>query len=480
MQQGRVLIVDDEASIPDGLRRSLESLPLEVRVATGTEAAITLLGCERFHAVLCNLAVAGNSWLAILRSLQTRGLPIPVIVMDSHSDGRASQEYLTAGAFEFIPKPVDYCTLIAVLRRASLRSELIFEQAFSPTPEKPFPQFPFMVGTSPLMRNLLRQIAKIAVVDSNVCVYGESGTGKELVAKAIHYSSPRSNRPLLVFDCTAIPEGLMESEMFGHVKGAFTSALTAREGVFQLADGGSLFIDEIGELSLPLQAKLLRVIQSREFRKVGGTHPIKVDVRIIAATNRDLRSMVAAGTFREDLFYRLEVLPLTLPPLRQHKEDIPLLVDHFIQRFNRTNTKQIQCVSSRSVTALLQYPWPGNVRELENCIERAAVLCDGKILDVDDLALVLRPNRGAVPPPPSPGEDAWPCGLKAARKGVERELILKTLQGVGGNRTRAAELLNISLRGLHYKLKELPPVQIPQACPNGSAKQVEVSPQPCG
>jgi DNA-binding NtrC family response regulator len=481
MQAGRVLIVDDEVSIADGLHCSLKSLPVEVRVATGTEAAITLLGSERFHAVLCNLGVARSGWLEILCSLQTRGLPTPVIIMDSHPDGKVIQEYLTAGAFAFISQPVDGCSLITVLRRALLRSGLIFKEIPSAPPDEPIRQFPFMVGASLHMRELHRRIVKIAAVDSNVCVYGESGTGKELVARAIHYASRRANRPLLVFDCTAIPEGLIESEMFGHVKGAFTSAVGTREGIFQLADGGSLFIDEIGELSLPLQAKLLRVIQSREFRKVGGTHPIKVDVRVIAATSKDLRSMAAAGTFREDLFYRLEVVPLTLPPLRQHKEDIPLLVDHFIQRFNRANTKQIQSVSSRTMVALLRYAWPGNVRELENCIERAAVLCAGKILDVDDLALVLPPNRGAVRPSPSTGDEAWPRGLKATCKDVERALILKTLQGVGGNRTRAAELLNISLRGLHYKLRELPPVQFPQACPNGSAKEVEVySPQPCG
>jgi two-component system response regulator AtoC len=461
MLAGRVLIVDDEASIPGGLRRSLESHPVEIRVATGTEAAITLLGSERFHAVLCNLGVAGGGWLKILCSLQTRGLPTPVIIMDSHPDGKVIQEYLTGGVFAFLSHPIDASSFLAVVRRALLRSGLIFKEIPSAPPDEPIRHFPFMVGTSSRMRELLRGIVKIAAADSNVCVYGESGTGKELVARAIHYSSRRANRPLIVFDCTAIPEGLMESEMFGHVKGAFTSAVGAREGIFQLADGGSLFIDEIGELSLPLQAKLLRVIQTREFRKVGGEHPIKVDVRVIAATSKDLRSMAAAGTFREDLFYRLEVVPLTLPPLRQHKEDIPLLVDHFIQRFNRTNTKQIQSVSSRTMVALLRYAWPGNIRELENCIERAAVLCDGKILDVDDLALVLRPNRGAVPPSPLTEDDAWPCDLKATCKDVERALILKTLQGVGGNRTRAAELLNISLRGLHYKIRELPPAQIP-------------------
>jgi transcriptional regulator with PAS, ATPase and Fis domain len=242
----------------------------------------------------------------------------------------------------------------------------------------------------------------------------------------------------------------MESEMFGHVKGSFTSAIADRDGVFQLADGGTLFLDEVGELSLPLQAKLLRVIQCREFRKIGGKHPIKVDVRIVAATNKDLRAMTTEGKFREDLYYRLDVIPLTIPPLRDRKEDIPLLVDHFIEKFNGSNKKQIRAVSSRTMGTLLRYNWPGNVRELENCIERAAVMADGDILDITDLANILRPACAGAAPPPSDG-NVWPRSLKAA----ERDLIQKTLQGVQGNRTRAAELLGISLRGLHYKLKSL-------------------------
>jgi transcriptional regulator with PAS, ATPase and Fis domain len=236
--------------------------------------------------------------------------------------------------------------------------------------------------------------------------------------------------------------------MFGHVRGSFTSAMSDREGVFQLADGGTLFLDEIGELSLPLQARLLRVIQCREFRKVGGERPVKVDVRIIAATNKGLRGMVAEGKFREDLFYRLEVIPLTIPPLRDRKEDIPLLADHFIQKFNRNNKKQIRVVTSRTMGVLLRYHWPGNVRELENCIERAAVMADGNVLDVTDLVQILRPMGAGTPPVPSNGE-TWPRRLREA----ERDLILKTLENLNGNRTRAAELLGISLRGLHYKLK---------------------------
>jgi DNA-binding NtrC family response regulator len=450
MRKGRVLIVDDEIGQYEVLRLYLEPLPLELHVAEGTGQAIKMLSADRYDAVLCDLVMNGGGGIEVLRFVQSHGIQTPLIVLTGYGDEQTAEECFAAGAFDFIAKPIDRLSLVAVLRRALLRSGLIFEEVDSRPTERPIPQFANLVGTSDAMSEVLWRIAKVAEADTNIAIYGESGTGKELVARAIHYSGRRAKHPLIVLDCAAIPEGLMESEMFGHVRGAFTSAMSDREGVFQLASGGTLFLDEVGELSLPLQAKLLRVIQCREFRKVGGKHPIKVDVRIIAATNKDLRNMVAEGKFREDLFYRLEVIPLVIPPLRQRKEDVPLLVDHFIQEFNRNNKKQIRGVSSRTMGVLLRYHWPGNVRELENCIERAAVMADGDILDVTDLTQILRPVAAGAAPPPS-ASDHWPRSLRDA----ERDLILKTLQSVQGNRTRAAELLGISLRGLHYKLKAI-------------------------
>jgi DNA-binding NtrC family response regulator len=465
MSRARVLMVDDEASLNKVVCHFLEPYSIDVVVADTTASALKRLSEERFHAVICDFVMEDGGGLDVLRYVRTHHPQTPVLIITGYADEETAEKCFASGAFDFISKPIDRLSLIAVLRRALLRSGLIFEDEPTRPAHKLAQQFPHLVGASKPMKDIFGQIAKVAETDANVCIYGESGTGKEVVARAIHYFSRRAKRPLIVFDCAAIPEGLMESEMFGHVKGSFTSAISDRDGVFQLADGGTLLLDEVGELSLPLQAKLLRVIQCREFRKVGGKHPIKVDVRLVAATNKDLGAMIASGGFREDLYYRLEVIPLMIPPLRERKEDIPLLADHFIQKFNRNNRKQIQGLTSRTMGVLLRYQWPGNVRELENCIERAAVMTDGSLLDLPDLSQVLRTRSNAAPPPPT--FEGWPRSLKEA----ERELILRTLQGVQGNRTRAAELLGISLRGLHYKLKELQEAGLLPPPSNGNQNQ---------
>ena len=448
MVRPSVLIVDDEIGHTEILQYYLKDYPLEVQVADGPAVACQRLSRQRFHAVICDLVMPGGGGREVLRFTQCQGLPTPVIIITGYADEESAEECARAGAFDFVAKPVERFTLLAVLRRALLRSGLVFEENAAPHPVLPRLQFPSLVGQSAAMQAVFGWIAKVAEADANVCLYGESGTGKELAARAIHYSGLRAAHPLIVLDCAAIPHGLMESEMFGHVRGAFTSAVDDRKGVFELADGGTLFLDEVGELPLALQAKLLRVIQSREFRKVGGKHPIRVNVRLIAATNQDLPSQVQAQTFREDLFYRLEVIPITLPPLRDRKEDIPLLVDHFIEKFNRHNKKQIRGVNARTLAVLIRHDWPGNIRELENCIERAAALAEGDILEVTDLAqFLLSKATGTLPQETG--------SLRSRVKDAERALILKTLESVQGNRTRAAELLGISQRSLFYKLKEL-------------------------
>jgi transcriptional regulator with PAS, ATPase and Fis domain len=320
-----------------------------------------------------------------------------------------------------------------------------------------------IVGRSPKLRELFSRIEKVASVDVNVCICGESGTGKELIARAIHHASPRRDRPLITLDCTTIPDGLMESHLLGHVKGAFTGAVEQREGVFSLAHTGTLFIDELCELSLPLQGKLLRVIQNREFTRVGGTKPIRTDIRLITATNKDPKREVERGTFREDLYYRIAVLMLHVPPLRERREDIPLLVEHFLAKFGALYKKRLAGVEPRALKRLLALRWPGNVRQLENLVAQAAVLAEGNVLTESDLFAndALYRTRGTVP--------TYEPGL--ALQEVERRHILRTLEKVGGNKPEAARLLKISLRGLQYKLKKYPlPESSLSRDPTGTAR----------
>jgi DNA-binding NtrC family response regulator len=310
-----------------------------------------------------------------------------------------------------------------------------------------------IIGKSKKMLDVLALVSKVAASNANVCIVGESGTGKELIARAIHYSSPRRDRPLVTLDCPAVPDGLLESHLFGHVRGAFTGAVDHREGVFALAHTGTLFIDELCEISLPLQAKLLRVLQSREFFKVGGTKPLCTDIRLITATNKDPKREVERGTFREDLYYRVAVVVITVPPRRERKEDIPLMVEHFVQKFSTAYAKPIRGVTRTAMDRLVESPWPGNVRQLQNVIEQAVVLAEGNMLSARDLSVE---ERSLVE------ERSAPDGRAAAAefepglplREVERRYILRTFRQVRGNRSETARLLGISPRCLQYKLKE--------------------------
>ncbi len=349
------------------------------------------------------------------------------------------------GRSECVVRPRTDALLDAILRRAV---PAFRQAAWEPQSIVPAPAYHGIIGGSPQMREIFSRIEKVAAGDANVCIHGESGTGKELIARAIHYASPRRDRPLITLDCTTIPEGLMESHLLGHVKGAFTSAVEHREGVFSLAHTGTLFIDELSELSLPLQAKLLRVIQTREFVLVGGTRPMRTDIRLITASNKDLKQEVEKGTFREDLYYRVAVFMVTVPPLRERKDDIRALVDHFLKKFTALYGKPIRRVEPAAMKRLLALRWPGNVRQLENFLEQAVVLAEGDTLSERDL---FTGDHAVTPPAPGKGTTYEP-GLPLRE--VERRHILHTLQKVGGNRTEAARLLGVSLRCLQYKLKE--------------------------
>jgi len=453
MKSPQVLVVESSSGTAEDLRGLLSSCAItDVAFAKESEA-LHRLRHGKFYAVLFQEdgPLAGRE---LLLTAKRETLNTPVIVIVERTDPGRLAEWTAAGAFDCLVKPIDRTSLLAAMQRALTRNQLCAFDHVKPT--RPKPQngewsFAEMIGDSDPMQEVYHSIRKVAQSDANICLYGESGTGKELIARAIHETGRRQAHPFVVLDCAAIPEGLMESEMFGHVKGAFTSAIGDRVGVFQLADTGTLFLDEVAELPVPLQAKLLRVIQNREFRRVGSSQPVRVNVRIIAATNRDLTDMVKRGQFREDLFYRLDVISITVPPLRKRKEDIPLLIEHFVEHFNRNSEKQIRGVSSRTQQLLLKYDWPGNVRELQNCIERAGVMAEGDIIDVGDLRQVLHPVAQA--------EAQADAG--SALRDMEKTLIFDTLRQTRGNKTAAAALLGISLRGLHYKLKKLE-VQMPR------------------
>jgi DNA-binding NtrC family response regulator len=447
MKPSQVLVVETPSGTAEDIQGLLSSCAItDVAVAKESEALNRLRRGEFYAGLFHEDAPMDGHGLLVTAKRETPNTPV-IVIVEGTDPGRCA-EWTAAGAFECLVKPVDPPSLLAAMQRALTRSQLCAAGSVKSTRSRLRSgewSFAEMVGDSEAMQEVYYSITKVAQSDANICLYGESGTGKELIARAIHDSGRRQGRPFVILDCAAIPEGLMESEMFGHVRGAFTSAVGDRVGVFQLADTGTLFLDEVAELPVPLQAKLLRVIQNREFRRVGSSHSVRVDVRILAATNKDLPDLVKRGQFREDLFYRLDVISITVPPLRKRKEDIPLLLEHFVEQFNRNSEKQIRGISARTQRLLLKYDWPGTVRELQNCIERAGVMADEDIIDIGDLRQVLHPVAQAG------AQTEGGAGLRD----MEHTLIQDTLRQTRGNKTAAAALLGISLRGLHYKLKRL-------------------------
>ncbi|MBW8004366.1 MAG: sigma-54-dependent Fis family transcriptional regulator [candidate division NC10 bacterium] len=446
MDPSQVLIVEGGSETARYLRGLVSSSSISSAAVASESEAVERLRKRIFCAVVLHLDGMPLEGRHLFTTVQRESPNTPVIVIAQRAADLA--EWSAAGAFDCLVEPVDRPALLAVLDRARTRTELCTGNNLSPMKapsRRSPPPFAELIGDSEAMQTVYHWVSKVASSDANVCLYGESGTGKELIARALHESGGRRGRPFVVLDCAAIPEGLMESEMFGHVRGAFTSAVGDRVGVFQLADTGTLFLDEVAELPLPLQAKLLRVIQHREFRRVGSSHSLRVDVRIVTATNQDLPELVKAGRFREDLFYRLDVISITLPPLRQRKEDIPLLVDHFVQQFNHRSARQIRGVTARTLRLLLQYDWPGNVRELQNCIERAGVMADGDFIDISQLRQVLHPGLRTT----------FQGDHGSTLRDRQKTQILDALRQTRGNKTAAAALLGISLRGLYYKLRGL-------------------------
>ena len=446
----RILVVDDEENLRLVLRTLLKRAGYEVDVASTGEEALEKVESFGPDVVLTDVRMPKMSGMDLLAALRAKNSPATVIVMSAYGSVDLALEAIKAGAYDYVAKPFKPDEILLTLRKAEERETLRRENKQLREEIRREHKFDEILAKSAVMMEIFRTIGKIADYKTTVLIVGESGVGKELVARAVHRRGNRVNGPFVAINCGAIPENLLESELFGHRKGAFTDANADRRGLFEEATGGTLFLDEIGELPLPLQVKLLRVLQEETIRRLGDTKDVKIDVRIVAATHRDLQAEVKAGRFREDLYYRLNVLPLTIPPLRDRKEDIPLLIDHFIARNNTRLGTSIRGLDADARKALIDYAWPGNVRELENTIERAMVLADADTLHAPDLPERVREARDPVQMQLATGE----LSIKKTTRIIEEVLIRRALQKTKGNRTRAAEVLEISHRALLYKLKD--------------------------
>jgi len=453
MAKARILVVDDEKSMRDLLSITLEKEGYDVLTAAGGEPAIEALHRESVDAVITDLRMPKVDGLQVLRVAKEISPDTAVIMITAVASTETAVEAMKLGAYDYITKPFKLDEVNLIIRNALERKRLRDENLYLRRQLETQHRFENIIGKSGVIREVFDTIRKIADSPSTAMITGESGTGKELVARAIHFNSFRRDKPFVSVNCGAIPEGLMESELFGHVRGAFTGAVSNKVGLFSAAEGGTLFLDEITEIPALLQVKLLRAIQVREIRRVGDTKDIKTDVRLIAASNRDLEDAVQEGILREDLFYRLNVIPIQLPPLRERREDIPLLVAHFLQKFSKELGKDVRGVTPEAMAVLERYRWPGNIRELENVLERAIVLGAGEMLSVDALPESVRRER------PVKGLDSVELpedglDLEATLDAIESRYLQRALDRTGGVQTKAAELLKMTFRQFRYKLQK--------------------------
>ncbi len=451
----RILIIDDEESIRELLKDFFKSKKFDVVTASEGESGLSLLKKDKFDLFLLDLMMPGMSGLDVLREVNLEKIDVPSIVITAYASVQTAVEAMKLGAFDYITKPFDLEDIYLAVKRALDFSRLQEENIRLKKELKKKFDFNKIIGNSVQIQNVIKFIEKIADTDSTVLIAGESGTGKELVAKTIHYNSSRSNRPFVPLNCAAIPKDILESELFGHEKGAFTGAINTRIGRFELANNSTLFLDEIGELAPSLQVKLLRVLQEKEFERVGGIKTIKVDVRIIAATNKDLEKAVKEGTFREDLYYRLNVIPLNLPQLRKMKEDIPLFVEHLIDEISKRKKKKPPRISPETMDYLISYKWPGNVRELENIIERLIILREGDVINPEDLPerlLDKRQIQGGVIKGQILSKEGVDLNLMLDE--IENNMILQALEISKGVKSKAAGLLGLNRTTLIEKMKK--------------------------
>jgi DNA-binding NtrC family response regulator len=455
MIKGRIIVIDDEVNAASALETLLREDGYEVSRAHDARSGLALLEKTDADIVLTDLRMPGMDGLELLARVKEIRPEVMVLVMTAYGTVKTAVKAMKLGAEDYLGKPIDVEELEVVVEKALERKRLLEEtRVLRDRVEKKY-RFDNMVGDSPEIRAAIKAVQQVAPTSASVLLLGESGTGKELFAQAIHQHSPRRHRPFIKVACAALPETLLESELFGHEKGSFTGAMYTRAGRFEAADGGTLFLDEIGDISPTVQVKLLRFLEEREFERVGGNRTFKVDVRIVTATHRNLAQKVAEGTFREDLYYRLNVVEIRVPALRERSGDIPVLADHFLRKFASANGKDVKGFDDDVLALLLRHPWPGNVRELENAMERAVVMSTEPVLRPESFPALRRASAAQ----PGPGAES-PQGLSnvsipgSRLEDIEREAILRTLEAVDGSTGRAADMLGISPRKIQYKLKE--------------------------
>ncbi len=457
MPKETILVVDDERLVRWSLQQKLEQWGYHVSLAEDGATALGRAQLDNPDLITLDVKLPDMTGIEVLSELRSRNVTVPVIVITAFGVVDDAVRSLKLGAYDFIEKPINFEKLENALRNALETRRLRTEVARTHEIQRSEFSVDRIVGISDHLRDVREMIKKVAGSEaSTILIQGESGTGKDLVAHAIHYESARRDRPFFAINCAAIPENLMESELFGHEKGAFTDARSQKKGMFEMADGGTLFLDEVSEMTLGMQAKLLRVLEGQSFRRVGGVKNINVDVRVIVASNRNLEDGVRSSRFRQDLYFRLAIIPLMLLPLRDHKDDIPALLDHFIKHYNQKFRKNIQGVTKEADELLLNYDWPGNVRELKNAIERVMILADGNRVAAKHLPIRIS-EGGIMPVPLAGGENDGGVRLPAGGTSlydVERELIRQALEQSRGNKTTAAKLLRITRDTLRYKVKK--------------------------
>jgi DNA-binding NtrC family response regulator len=440
-----ILVADDEKNIREGLREALALDGYEVATAADGQEALETVTRGEVDLLITDLKMPRLSGEELLKNVTAQLPTMPVIILTGHGTIESAVQAMHDGAYDFLTKPVNLDRLSLLVKRALTSREMAVQNRAMQEELERRSGFASIIGRSAEMKQVFEMVRQVAPSRSSVLITGESGSGKEMIAEALHYNSPRKDKPFIKLHCAALTESLLESELFGHEKGAFTGAIARKRGRFELAHLGTLFLDEIGEINQNVQIKLLRVLEEKRFERVGGEETVEVDVRLIAATNRDLKEAIAKGSFREDLYYRLNVVNIHIPPLRERKEDIPLLVAAFLKEFIQENGRQIEGIDAKARLALYNYSWPGNVRQLRNSIESAVVLSKGTTITLDDLPPNIRGDSGT-------NSLRLPVGASLAE--VEKEVIRSTLAREGGNKSRTAEILGIGRKTLHRKIEE--------------------------